>query len=189
MPEQMNFTEENKKTVISFIAGLVIGGLLVYIFALPTSDTKVKTSDSNKESGLVTDESKNQEKDESKKDEDMATRTPVTSTSAATVIREGSVTVEDQSVGSRVELSDVTFPADAGWIGVRDYQNGQLTGLLGVSRWNAIEGLYPTDIKLLRSTEAGHTYAVVFYQDNGDKVFNLATDAQIQTDIATFVVR
>lgn len=190
MSEQMNFTEENKKTVISFIAGLVIGGLLVYIFALPSVDNTVEDSnDRDDESELVV-EDETEEDEEAEEDEDVNTSpTPVTSTSVAPVIRDGEVTVENQSAGSRVELDDVTFPSDEGWIGVRDYENGQLTGLLGVSRFSATEGLYPTGINLLRSTEAGKTYAVVFYQDNGDQVFNLATDSQIQTDIATFVAR
>lgn len=188
MSEQMNFTEENKKTVISFIAGLVIGGLLVYIFALP-NETAVKSDDNSEESELVVNEDENKSEEESKDNEEVATRTPVSSTEAAPVVREGSADVDNQSAGNRVELGDVTFPTAAGWVGIRDYENGQLTGLLGVSRFNDAEGLYPTGINLLRSTQAGRTYAVVFYHDNGDKVFNLATDSQIQTEVTTFVAR
>ena len=186
MSEQMNFTEENKKTVISFIAGLVIGGLLVYIFALPAVDNTVEDNDSEDESELLVEENE-METDE---DEEVTTReTPAASKPVAPVLREGSADVDNQSAGSRVELGDVTFPTDSGWVGVRDYENGQLTGLLGVSRFSAVEDLYPTGINLLRPTEAGKTYAVVFYHDNGDEVFNLATDAQIQTDVTTFVAR
>lgn len=180
MSEQINFTEENKKTVISFIVGLIIGGLLVYIFALPTNDTSTKTNDSDKKSEVST---------EKNKSEDEVDQAPTSSTAVSPVVRDGSVVVKDQSAGNYVELGNVTFPADEGWVGVRDYENGQLTGLLGVSRFNSVENLYPTGINLLRSTESGKTYAVVFYNDNGDKVFNLATDAQIQTSVTTFVAR
>ena len=186
MSEQMNFTDENKKTVISFIAGLVIGGLLVYIFALPSVDNTVEDNDTDDEAELVVEEDESEDEDS---EEETVRETPSTSTAVAPVVREGSADVEDQSAGSRVELGDVTFPTDAGWVGVRDYENGQLTGLLGVSRFSAVEGLYPTGINLLRPTVAGKTYAVVFYHDNGDEVFNLATDAQIQTDVTTFVAR
>ncbi len=192
MSEQMNFTDENKKTVVSFIAGLLIGGLLVYIFALPTSEKAVGNNDSVDESELVADEDESQDEnslEDNESDEEVTRDTPTSSTPVAPVIREGSADVDDQSAGSIVELGDVNFPTDAGWIGVRDYENGKLTGLLGVARFNAVEGLYPTDISLLRSTVAGKTYAVVFYHDNGDKVFNLANDAQIQTEITTFIAR
>lgn len=186
MSEQMNLTDENKKTVISFIAGLIIGGLLVYIFALPTDDKAVEDNDSTDESELIVDEDEIVEEDVEREVVRESSTTPAV---VAPVIREGSANVDDQSAGGRVELGDVTFPTDAGWVGVRDYENGQLTGLLGVSRYSAVEGLYPTGINLLRATEAGKTYAVVFYHDNGDEVFNLATDSQIQTEVTTFVAR
>ena len=183
----MNFTDENKKTVISFIAGLVIGGLLVYIFALPSGERVVEDNDSDEESELVVDE--NESEDDEDSDEEVTREAPTTTTAVAPVVREGSADVDNQLAGSRVELGDVTFPTDAGWVGVRDYENGQLTGLLGVARYSALEGLYPTGINLLRPTVAGKTYAVVFYHDNGDQVFNLANDAQIQTEVTTFVAR
>ncbi|MEX0913054.1 MAG: hypothetical protein WDZ56_00835 [Candidatus Paceibacterota bacterium] len=185
MSEQMNFTEENKKTIISFIVGLLIGGLLVYIFALPAEAPGVVDIDSEEETEVEADEDGERTEEEG----EVNGQTPTNSTSSVNVTGEGSITVEDQAAGSRVEIDDITFPAKEGWVGVRDYENDQLTGLLGVARWNSSEGLYPTGVNLLRNTEAGKTYAVVFYHDNGDKVFNLATDAQIQTSIATFVAR
>ena len=191
MSEQMNFTEENKKTVISFIAGLVIGGLLVYIFALPTDEKVVEDNDSDNDSELVADENESEDKESNLDDseEELVRTSPTTTSAVAPVVREGTADVDNQSAGGRVELSEVTFPTDAGWGGIREYENGQVTGLLGVARFSAIEGLYPTGVNLLRGTVAGRTYAVVFYHDNGDKVFNLANDSQIQTEITTFVAR
>ena len=93
------------------------------------------------------------------------------------------------TTNKKVSLSNVTFPADAGWVGIRDYEGGQLTGLLGVARFNKAENLTPTEVTLLRPTVSGKTYAIVFYSDNGDKVFDLATDAQVDAEVSSFVAR
>lgn len=188
MSEQLKITEENKKTIISFVIGLLVGGLLVYVFAEPavvSVDEESEEEVSSEVIDLEGDDSEVREASTSSTSKPATTTTLVPSTITGT----GSVAVADQDSSDVVILDEVTYPADAGWIGVRDYENGQLTGLLGVSRWNRAEGLFPQSVKLLRKTEAGKTYAVVFYSDNGDKQFNLATDVQIDGAVETFVAQ
>ena len=76
-----------------------------------------------------------------------------------------------------------------GWIGVRDYQAGQLGGLLGVSRFSEAQGLVPSGVALQRATVAGKEYAVVVYTESGDRQFNLADDKQIDSVFATFTAQ
>lgn len=179
---ELKMTEENKKTITAFIAGLLIGGLLVFIFTNPTANESDTNEVSESETTQTVDEVSDNETDEDAIDEvvETVTDTPVMD------MGDANVELSDQAAGDVVILSDVTFPSEAGWIGVRDYENGQLTGLLGVVRWNQDEGLVPSEVPLLRVTESGRTYAVVFYSDNGDKEFNLADDAQISGVITTF---
>lgn len=185
MAEQVKITEENKKTIVAFIAGLLIGGLLVFIFSMP-QDTANRTENNNDndDNGEMTDDN---DTDSELDDVDAPNDTTATSVPSVTLnVGTGAIEVDDQAAGDAVQLKSVTFPADAGWIGVRDYNNGQMSGLLGVARWNKDEGLSPVVVPLVRATEAGKTYAVVFYSDNGDKEFNLATDAQIDSELTTF---
>ncbi len=187
MSEEIKMTEENKKTIVAFVAGLLIGGLLVFIFSAPTKESammKDQNDDHANGSGEMTDD------DSMMQDDKMMEVEAGGGTGApALVTGEGSIEVSDQTASDTVLLGSITFPADEGWIGVRDYEGGQLTGLLGVARWNKEEGLVPVVVPLLRSTEAGNTYAVVFYSDNGDKEFNLATDVQVDGSLSTFVAK
>lgn len=183
-------TEENKKTITAFIAGLLVGGLLVFIFSNPTDSTVSDAPLEDEATDEVSNENSSDDNEdstevvESTTDSDSSVATPVSMN-----IGDAEVEVSNQAAGITVMLGDVTFPAEAGWIGVRDYEDNKLTGLLGVSRWNKEEGLLPSEVALLRATESGRTYAVVFYSDNGDKEFDLATDAQISEVVATFTAK
>lgn len=181
MSEENKMTEESKKTIIAFIAGLLVGGLLVFIFVNP-STTNDKVDDTNDvEAGEVAD----MNDDEDANDDSMSSDERDTSDDTPSVTG-GSVSVSNQDAGSSVALSSTSFPTNEGWVGVREYQNGQLVGLLGVSRWNKSEGLIPVSISLLRPTVSGQTYAIVFYSENGDNVFSLASDAQMGGVMGTF---
>jgi hypothetical protein len=88
-----------------------------------------------------------------------------------------------------VSLESATFPSDEGWIGVRDYANGQLAGILGVARFSKEQGLIPKEIILQRATKAGSTYAIVFYSESGDRVFSLADDVQAGGVVKSFTAK
>lgn len=185
MSEENMVTEENKKTVISFIAGLLVGGLLVFIFAEPAAVKSLQNSASDNEELEVVKDDKTTEVD----DKTVAVSSGsvnVNTVAPSQVISDGRIVVADQDAGEVVALDAVEFPADSGWIGVRDYANGQMSGLLGVARFNLDEGLTPDSVRLLRATVAGNTYAVTFYADNGDKTFSLANDAQLTGVMETF---
>lgn len=195
MSEQTTMTEENKKTIIAFVVGLLVGGLLVYIFALPANGGKANPPvkpDQDQSADMAVDGNDADIDDNNAPESNTSAsreETKPTETKESAQTGQGSISVDNQGAGGNVWLQGVTYPADTGWIGVRDYENGKMTGLLGVSRWNKAEGLTPNTITLLRPTVAGHTYAVVFYRDNGDKVFNLATDSQMDAAVATFVAK
>lgn len=183
MSEENMMTEENKKTVIAFIAGLLVGGLLVFIFSEPAAKNVTSNTTNDNETSEVSADDET-EKNENKTVE--VSNETVNTTAPSRVISDGAIVVADQDAGDTVKLDSVEFPADAGWIGVRDYENGQMSGLLGVSRFNLADGLTPDSIRLLRATVAGNTYAVIFYADNGDKTFSLANDAQLTGVMETF---
>lgn len=185
MSEENRMTEENKKTIIAFVAGLLVGGLLVFIFVEPSSS--VITTDNDREEETANEDVETETRPDVTEEEepDEEEPTPVTDEEPEDE-GNGSVSVSDQEAGSRVYFSNASFPAAEGWVGVREYQNGQLSGLLGASRWDKAEGLEPTSVGLLRPTISGRTYAVVFYTENGDEIFSLATDRQMQGVMETF---
>lgn len=180
--------QEGQKTVISFITGLLIGGLLVWVFTSSPEDAqKTTVVDDTNTSEAVTNDSTNVSKEDEKKAEGSvtvktsetksnATTPAVTVTPKNTTKSEGSLDVKSQPAGAVVVLSDTTFPGTDGWIAVRDYVDGQGGRILGAARYATNDGLIPTSINLLRSTEAGKTYQVVFYSENGDRVFDPKED-------------
>ena len=172
--------QEGQKTIVSFIVGLLIGGLLVWAFSggdakAPTKSVEEKTTE---ESSTKTDETKS-----------TATEEITTAPTPTLSVGEGKINIGSQAAGTSISLSDVTYPVSEGWIGVREYQNGQLGGLLGVSRFSATQGLVPNGIALQRATTAGKEYAVVIYTESGDRKFSLADDKQIDTIFATFTAQ
>jgi hypothetical protein len=175
---------EDKKTVIAFIVGLLIGGLLVWAFSGPTAsapretetaDTKTdeKASDTKHEGDSV------EAQDDSSSDE--AAAAPQTLT-----VGEGSATVGDKKAGMTVPLAAVTYPVEEGWIGIRTYTEGRLGYILGVVRFSQSQGLSPSEIVLQTPTRAGAEYAVVMYTEDGDRQFNLAADTQIDKVFGSF---
>jgi cytoskeletal protein RodZ len=168
--------QESQKTIVAFAAGLLIGGLLVWIFG-GSPKTEVPTDKINNDA--KTEESTADEKT------DTATDTE-DETVDALVTGEGKIEVTDQKAGSAVALKSAVYPTDDGWIGVRDYANGQASGLLGVARYSKAQALVPETIQLQRATIAGKEYALLFYTESGDRVFSLADDKEIDGVMATF---
>jgi len=166
--------QESQKTVVSFAAGLLVGGLLVWIFSDTNHEAPIEL-EINEESAaeVVT--------LEETADTEVETEEPVLTVGA------GAIAVADQAAGSVIAIDGATFPTDDGWIAVRTYVEGQLGSILGAARYSKSQGLVPSEVELLVPTVAGNTYAVVFFTEDGDRVFNLATDTQIDAGITTFV--
>jgi len=182
--------QESQKTVVAFIAGLLIGGLLVWVFGgAPQSDTTApdqneapasEESETGTESNIEDNTTQQESGDTANADNQQDETVPELPTGDA------SAEVSNQQAGARVILDGATFPSDEGWIGVRDYVDGQLTGLLGVVRYSKEQGLVPEEVVLQRATTPGGTYAIVFYSESGDRAFNLAEDVQVGGVMDTF---
>lgn len=177
--------QDDKKTVVAFIVGLLIGGLLVWAFSGPAADAPTKstaTTTTERESSKTTSEAATESTNtaEAASDADTPTATP------ALPKGDGSVTVGEVKAGTNVALSSANYPVSEGWIGVRSYQDGRLGSILGVVRFSESQGLVPSEIVLQTPTRAGAQYAVVMYSEDGDRQFNLATDVQIDQVFATF---
>lgn len=176
--------QEGQKTVVAFIAGLLIGGLLVWVFSaspetksVPNeekADTEEVRKDEAEKGGAVA---------EVKKEETAEKTTPKVSD-----VKPGDakLAVKDQPAGLVVVLEESKYPAMAGWVVVRDYVGGVSGNILGAARFNTDEGLTPASVNLLRATTAGNNYQVVYYSSNGDKVFDLNDDLLIEGVSANF---
>ena len=158
MAEENQMTEENKKTIIAFIAGLLVGGLLVFIFANPSESTVETDEQDDTTEENVVETTEDEAEDATVEEEDEGT-TPATPEMDE---EDSGVSVDNQDAGSTVTLRSVSFPTNEGWVAIRDYENGQLGGILGAARWNKLTALLPSSVKLLRPTVSGNTYAVVF---------------------------
>ena len=173
-------TQESQKTLVAFIVGLLIGGLLVWAFSGPSADAPVVAEDDEKH--MDGDHDDHDHDDEDEMDEDMEEE----ETTPQLQVGDGSVEVNDQPASNSIVLESATYPISEGWIGVREYNAGNLGFILGVVKFSESNGLVPSRITLQRSTTAGREYAVVIYTENGDGAFNLASDVQIDEVFDTF---
>lgn len=168
--------QEGQKTVVAFITGLLIGGLLVWVFSsTPDEVTPPENEDVTTEERATT----------STNNQGASVSTATTNTNTSSD-GEGSLSVDDQAAGKTVTLGKTTYPDTNGWIVVRDYANGVVGNILGAARYSTTEGLTPTKVTLLRSTVEGKTYKVMFHSENGDKKFSSATDKAIEEGSTTF---
>lgn len=176
--------QEGQKTVVAFVAGLLIGGLLVWVFSggeeaqapaetLDDTPSEVTTGGGSSPTSPPAENNTNNE----------VVAPP------ALQIGDGSIEVSNQAAGDTVALASATFPTSEGWIAVRSYPNGQLGSILGAARYSEEQGLIPESVPLLAPTTAGRSYAVVFFSEDGDREFNLANDAQIDGILSTFTAQ
>lgn len=173
--------QEGQKTVVAFITGLLIGGLLVWVFSSTPDAGAPATVTNSDDTDVVegTDATRS----------DVETVRPSETISQPTFsepVGEGSIEVSDQPAGDSVALGALVFPTTNGWVAVRELMDGVPANVLGAARYSTEEGLSPSSVSLQRATEVGSSYLVVFYSDDGDKDFNLRVDRQIDGPSATF---
>ncbi|MCA9365815.1 hypothetical protein KC723_02885 [Candidatus Kaiserbacteria bacterium] len=178
--------QESQKTVVAFIVGLLIGGLLVWVFSGAPAESPTENQDEDTKAEVL-------DKDTNASSEDINDVSDVKTDEVAELptleVGDGSVRVADQASGFEVKLDGAVFPTEEGWIGVRGYNDGQLTSILGVMRYSQEQGLVPNSIELQAPTQAGRDYAIVFFTENGDREFSLADDVQIDKVFATFTAK
>lgn len=176
--------QESQKTVVAFVAGLLIGGLLVWVFSpAPEEAPALGENDSAEEEMMDTDEESEMPETPRATTTDDEEEAPVVSSETPAVpVEVGedyTVAIANQAAGDAVLLGEIAFPVVEGWVAVHETTAGDLGNALGAARFNTAAGLIPTSIPLLRSTVVDGTYAVVFYTDNGDRIFDLRTDARL----------
>ncbi len=86
------------------------------------------------------------------------------------------VSVDDQPAGDLVQLTSVSLERD-GWVAILESTDGQLGNVLGARRFP--KGTSQGNIELLRGTVPGTLYYAVLYSDDGNRIFELGTDAQL----------
>lgn len=188
--------QEGQKTIISFITGLLIGGLLVWVFSSsPENPQKVEEIDEVTDTSIASSTTDNVDENSAIPKETTPSKSetvkkpaeePKKSTTQKPSTGKGSLSVKSQPAGAVVVLSETTFPTDNGWIAVRDFDGTTGGRILGAARYAIKDGLVPSSVNLLRSTEAGKTYQVVFFNENGDKVFDTKDDSIIDSGSVTF---
>jgi len=143
-------SEDSQKTLVAFIVGLLIGGILVWAFTGSSNDTKKDEMKQDEAAVSNTDESKN--------------------TMEADTVKTGDadIKIADQAAGKTVKIDSATYPVEEGWIAVRDYQDDKEGYVLGAVRFSKRDGLNPMEIELQRSTVAGQKYAISLYEETGD---------------------
>jgi hypothetical protein len=176
--------QDGQKTLVAFIVGLLIGGMLVWAFGGGEATAPDTTNNDDKNSAEVGDVSVEKADDTS-----VVSEVATENKTPALQVGEGAVVVADQKASATVALASATYPVSEGWIGVREYNNDQLGYILGVVRFSESQGLVPNEIVLQRPTTAGNRYAVVIYTENGDFDFSLADDVQIDTIFDTFIAQ
>lgn len=177
-------TQDTQKTLVAFVVGLLIGGMLVWAFSGPSASAPNDVmEDETKKEEMTVSENNSDTESESEVDGEEVVKLP------ELPIGNGAVVVNDQPASKTVALDSATYPISEGWIGVREYNNDQLGYILGVVRFSESQGLVPSAIPLQRSTSAGNNYAIVIFSEDGDREFNLASDVQIDKIFDTYVAQ
>jgi hypothetical protein len=178
-------TQDGQKTLVAFVVGLLIGGMLVWAFSGPSAQAPNEDRDMNETAEI----DENDESEDSDTTENMSDSDTDSAPAPELQVGNGEIVVPDQAASASIELESATYPVSEGWIGVRQFNNDQLGYILGVVRFSESQGLIPSKITLQRSTTPGDKYAVVIFTEDGDFDFNLAGDVQIDTIFDTFTAQ
>lgn len=176
--------QEGQKTVVAFVAGLLIGGLLVWVFSAspdaaeaPTDGADMPSTEEPADGDMHDgEEGEHMHEDGEEHHDDEKDMSSDDVPPAVTVSENASINIDDQPAGVMVQLGELGFPTEVGWVVVHENQEGGLGNALGAARFDLNTGLVTSQVRLLRGTEAGKSYTVVLYSENGDKLFDLASD-------------
>ncbi|MCA9367909.1 hypothetical protein KC887_06650 [Candidatus Kaiserbacteria bacterium] len=179
--------QDGQKTLVSFIVGLLIGGMLVWAFSGPSAEAPKKVADDMVTDAETAVDTAGNAVADGATDVKNAVTNAVADEKPTLTVGEGSVTVKNQPAGNVVTLESATYPVSEGWVGVRQYDNGELGRYInGVVRFSESQGLVPQEIVLQSPTIAGHEYAIVIFAEDGDFDFSLSGDVQIDKIFGTF---
>jgi hypothetical protein len=161
--------QQGQKTVVAFISGLLIGGLLMWVFsAEPKKDMKKEVKEDAPQEEQKTAE-ENTTPAEAPKAEVAAPAPSVTPGN-------GSIALGTIAAGTKVALGEMKFPTEGGWVAVHEVDGENLGAVLGAARFDTKVGLVPKEVELLSSLAKGETYAVVFHSTDGNRAYSSKTD-------------
>lgn len=87
--------------------------------------------------------------------------------------------INDQLPGA-VALVNSLETDRAGWIVIRENNEGELGNILG-ARYVLSSGTFKNvEVELLRGMEENKGYFALYYNDNGDKIFDFTTDLPLE---------
>lgn len=157
--------------VITFIAGFIVGVVVIYSWGQIFNKDGVLAEVSVVTTGQVSTEDGNDNSSEG---------------AESSVSSNKQVEVSAQPAGNVVSVSSATLTED-GWIVVHEVIGGVVANALGAMR--AGKGVNTAvTISLLRGTTVGSTYAVVLYNDKGDREFSLVTDRPLTNESGAYIM-
>jgi len=131
----------------SFIAGMMLGALLVGAYFLGSDSASL-----------------------------LASTASFTATSTELSAKgSDAISVVDQPAGDTVMIESIAVPLPRVWVAVREVQGNDLGNVLGATRVNGSRN--SVSISLLRATTPNHSYAIELYRDDGNDVFDLTTNS------------
>jgi hypothetical protein len=167
--------EQQQKMLASFIAGLVIGALVVWFWSSigvtrsasrRAADTPAATStESASSTGAIAASS------------DASGTPPVQSGGHSPVTigsGEPSITVSGDQKGSVIQLARAMLPDINGWIVARPIRDGTAEHPIGASHFH--DGYWTDTIELVKPLISGAQYQVIVYRDDGNNVFSSISD-------------
>ena len=163
-----------QKTLVAFISGLLIGGLVMMVF---TAGPKKNATPEVSKNDTAATAPANTDATDAPKTDTPAVVAPTPAPKAEVAVGTGSITLGAEKAGRVVTLGAITFPATDGWIAVQVMNGETLGATLGASRFETKVGLIPKSVELVAGQlVAGHTYAVVFHASNGDHMYSSKLD-------------
>lgn len=163
--------QQGQKTIIAFVSGLLIGGLLMWVFGAEPKKT-VETETPNDDAANETQATI----DGPAETDTSVTPAEISVSKPEVVSGVGSIGIANMKAGMKVSLGEIKYPVEAGWIAVQNVNGDALGTTLGAARFDTKAGLMPKEVTLITPTVAGKEYKVVFHSTDGNRTYASATD-------------